>query len=133
MKLHLLFGNVWGLNNPHKRELVKYWLRSWNCYVVCLQEMKLDGIDLQLMQILWGNSFVDWEVLPAIGTAEGVVLLWDRHVLEKLDCVVSQFYVSCLWKGVSDGLEWVGTDLYGPTNNDLQRELWVELSNVRQK
>uniref|UniRef100_A0A2N9J4N3 Endonuclease/exonuclease/phosphatase domain-containing protein n=1 Tax=Fagus sylvatica TaxID=28930 RepID=A0A2N9J4N3_FAGSY len=34
------------------------------------------------------------------------------------------------FKGVNDGLEWVGTGLYGPTNDLLRRELWVELQSV---
>ncbi len=68
---------------------------------------------------LWGNSFVDWEFLPVVGSAGRVLLLWDNRVLEKLDFVVNNLSVSCLWKGVSDGLEWVGTRLYGPTNDLL--------------
>ena len=123
MKLRLLSWNVRGLNSSHKRELVRFWLRKWNCDVVCLQETKLADIDLQLVRSLWGNSFVDWEMLPALGTAGGVLLLWDKRVLEKLDSVVCQFSVSCLWKGVSDGFEWVGTGLYGPTNDGIRNEL----------
>ena len=104
MKLRLLSWNVQGLNSSHKRELVRFWLRKWNCDVY-LQETKLADIDLQLVRSLWGNSFVDWEMLPTLGTAGGVLLLWDKRVLEKLDSVVCQFSVSCLWKGVSDGFE----------------------------
>jgi hypothetical protein len=100
---------------------------------VCLQETKLADIDLQLVRSLWGNSFVDWEMLPAIGTAGGVLLLWDRRVLEKVDSVVCQFSVSCLWKGVFDGFEWVGTGLHGPTNDGIHKDLWTELSSVRLK
>ena len=105
MKLCLISWNVRGLNNPQKRELVKYWLRNWRCDVVYLQETKLAEIDLQLVRSLWDNSFVDWEMLPATGTAGGVLLLWDRRVLEKLDSVVCQFSVSCLWKTLADGME----------------------------
>jgi hypothetical protein len=133
MKLRLISWNVRGLNNPQKRELVKYWLRNWRCDVVCLQETKLAEIDLQLVRSLWGNSFVDWEMLPATGTAGGVLLLWDRRVLEKLDFVVCQFSVSCLWKTLADGLDWVGTGLYGPTADGLWHGLWDELRSVRQK
>jgi hypothetical protein len=75
MKLRLISWNVRGLNSSQKRELVKYWLRNWKCDAVCLQETKLEKIDLQLVRSLWGNSFVDWEMLPAIGTAGGVLLL----------------------------------------------------------
>ena len=42
---------------------------------MCLQETKLAEIDLQLIRSLWGNSFVDWEMLPVTGTAGGVLLL----------------------------------------------------------
>jgi hypothetical protein len=52
MKLCLLSWNVQGLNSSHKRELVKYWLQNWNCDVVCLQETKLAGVDLQLVRSL---------------------------------------------------------------------------------
>uniref|UniRef100_A0A2N9G0Y7 Uncharacterized protein n=1 Tax=Fagus sylvatica TaxID=28930 RepID=A0A2N9G0Y7_FAGSY len=105
---------------------MKLRLLSWN-------ETKLADIDLQLVRSLWGNSFVDWEMLPAIGTAGGVLLLWDRRVLEKVDSVVCQFSVSCLWKGVFDGFEWVGTGLHGPTNDGIHKDLWTELSSVRLK
>ena len=101
--------------------------------MVCLQETKLAGIDLRLIRSLWGNPFVDWEVLPAVGTTGGVLLLWDKRILEKLDCVVSNFSVSCLWRGVSDGLEWVGTGLYGPTDDRVRHDLWDELRSIRQK
>uniref|UniRef100_A0A2N9GQ21 Reverse transcriptase domain-containing protein n=1 Tax=Fagus sylvatica TaxID=28930 RepID=A0A2N9GQ21_FAGSY len=97
------------------------------------KETKLAEIDLQLVRSLWGNSFVDWEMLPATGTAGGVLLLWDRRVLEKLDSVVCQFSVSCLWKTLADGLDWVGTGLYGPTADGLRHGLWNELRSVRQK
>jgi hypothetical protein len=82
---------------------------------------------------LMGKLFVDWEIFLASGTVGGVLLLWDRRVLEKLDSVVCQFSVSCLWKGVSDGFEWVGTGLYDPTNDGIRNELWIELSSVRLK
>ena len=131
MKLCLISWNVRGLNSPQKCELVKYWLHNWKCDAVCLQETKLDKIDLPLVRSLWGNSFVDWEMLPAIGTAGGVLLLWDRRVLELLDSAVCQFFVSCLWKCVADGLEWVWTSLYGPNNDGLRHGLWDELRSVR--
>jgi hypothetical protein len=132
MKLKIISWNVRGLNNPQKRESVRYWLRSWKCDVVCLQETKLAEVDLQVVRSLWDNSFIGWEFLPAVGSAGGVILLWDNRVVEKLDSVVKNFSVSCLWKGVSDSFVWVGTGLYGPSTDSLRSELWEELNNVRQ-
>uniref|UniRef100_A0A2N9I4J4 Reverse transcriptase domain-containing protein n=1 Tax=Fagus sylvatica TaxID=28930 RepID=A0A2N9I4J4_FAGSY len=83
------------------------------------------------LRSLWGDSFVDWEFLPAVGSAGGVLILWDNRVVKKLSSVVHNFSVSCLWKGVADGFVWVGTGLYGPTNDSLRRELWEELRDVQ--
>ena len=132
MKLKIISWNVRGLNNPQKRESVKYWLRNWKCDAVCLQETKLAEVDLQVVRSLWGNSFVGWECLPAVGSAGGVLMLWDNRVVEKLDSVVKNFSVSRLWKGISDSFVWVGTGLYGPTNDVLRSELWEELNDVQQ-
>jgi exonuclease III len=52
MKLRLISWNVRGLNNPQKREVVKHLLREWQCDIVCLQETKLDGLDLQMVRSL---------------------------------------------------------------------------------
>ncbi len=132
MKLKIISWNVRGLNNPKKRESVKYWLRNWKCDVVCLQETKLAEVDLQLVRSLWGNSFVGWEFLPAVGSVGGVILLWDNRVVERLDSVVKTFSISCLWKGVSDSFVWVGTGLYGLSTDLLRSELWEELKEVQQ-
>jgi hypothetical protein len=104
MKLRILSWNVRGLNNPHKCDRVKFWLRQWKCDIVCLQETKLEFLDRRIIRSLWGNPYVDWEFLEAVGTAGGVLLLWDKRVVEKLDSFVGRFSVSCLWRGVSDGL-----------------------------
>ena len=88
MKLRILSWNVWGINNPHKREREKFWLRQWWCDIVCLQETKLDTLDKRVIRSVWGNPYVDWEVLDAVGTAGEVLLLWDKRIVEKIDSFV---------------------------------------------
>jgi exonuclease III len=95
MKLKLLSWNVRGLNDPKKREVLKNWLRKWKVDVVCLQETKLDKVDWKVIQSIWGNRYVGWVVLNAEHTAGGVLLLWDKRVLELIDSKVGTFSVSC--------------------------------------
>ena len=52
VKLRVISWNVRGLNNPKKREFVKYWLKNWKCDTVCLQETNLVEVDLQLVRSL---------------------------------------------------------------------------------
>ena len=74
--------------------------------------------------------FARWEALNVEHTAGGVLLLWDKRVLELTDSKVDTFSVSCCWKSIIDGFEWVGTGVYGPTRDDMRSGLWDELRDV---
>lgn len=67
--------NVRGLNNPTRRKVVKDLVRDNSSTIVCLQEMKLDFIDDQIVMETLGPEFVDHFVyLPAQSTRGGVLL-----------------------------------------------------------
>ena len=102
MSLLLLSWNVRGLNNSQKREVCKNLLKEWKCDIVCFQETKLSSLNYFVVRSLWGSPFLDWVVLDAVNTAEGVLLVWDKRVFEKVDCAVGLFSVNVLLKGVVD-------------------------------
>lgn len=131
MTLRLLSWNVRGLNNPQKREVCKNLLKEWRCNIVFLLETKLFSLNSSLLQSLWGSPFTDWAILDAVQTSEGVLLIWDKQVVEKIDVSVGQFSVSVLLKGVLDGFEWVCTGIYGPNADHHRAVLWEEQSKVR--
>ena len=93
------------LNNPHKRDDVRNLLREWKCDAICLQETKLDNTSSTIVKSLWGSPYVDWIVLDAIHTARDVLMMWDKRIFEKVECVVGSFSVSVLLKGVINGFE----------------------------
>ena len=77
--------------------VVRNLLREWNCDVVCLQETKLEGMDRQLICSLWSCPYIDWVALDANQTAGGILMMWDRRALEKLEVLVGQFSVLVRW------------------------------------
>jgi hypothetical protein len=133
MKLKILSWNVRGLNSPRKREVVKKLLRDWRCDIICLQETKINKMDLQTVKSLWGSPYSDWVALDAVNTAGGVLLIWDKRMVEQVDVVKGKFSVSCLWKGLVDGFDWACFGVYGPHTDGERLELWNELSSVRHR
>ena len=39
--------------------------------------------------------YVGWEALSAVNTAGGIILMWDKRVLEKIDAHIGEYSVSC--------------------------------------
>jgi len=75
MKLKMISWNVRGLNDAQKRLVVRNLLWEWKYDVICLQETKLVDIDRQMVWGLWCCPYVDWVVLDADQTAEGVLII----------------------------------------------------------
>ena len=131
MKIKMILWNVRGLNDPWKR-FVKNLLREWKCDVVCLQEMKIANMNRQLVCSFWSCPFVDWAILEADQTTGGIVLMWDKRVLEKVEVMVGTFSVSVKWQGVGDGFIWACSGVYGPNENNDKGHIWDELVGIQQ-
>ena len=73
---------------------------------------------------------MDWVVLNADQTANGVLIMWDRRVLEKSEVLVGSFSVSIQWKGVEDGFVWACSGVYGPNDNNVRGYMWDEFVGI---
>ena len=132
MKIKMISWNVRGLNDPQKRLVVKNLLREWKCDVVCLQETKIASMNRQLVCSLWGCPYVDWAVLEAERTAGGILLMWDKKVLEKVEVMVGIYSVSVKWQVVGDGFIWACSGVYGSNENTVRGHMWDELVGIQQ-
>ena len=132
IKIKMILWNVKGLNDPRKRLVVKNLLRKWKCDVVCLQEMKIASMNRQLVCSLWSYLYVDWAVLEADWTAGGILIIWDKRVLEKVEVMVGTFSVSVKWQGVGDGFIWACSGVYGSNENIVRGHMWDELVGIQQ-
>ena len=84
---------------------------------------------------LWGCQHLDWLYLGFIGALGGVLVMWDRRMVdrrmvEKIDKAVERFFVSCKFKNVVDHFVWDFTGVYGPNSNRDRRLLWEELAGI---
>ena len=74
---------------------------------------------------------MDWVALDADQMAGGVLIMWERRVLEKLEVQVGLFLVSVQWKGVENCFIWACSGVYGPNDNNLRGDLWDELVGIQ--
>ena len=72
----------------------------------------------------------DWCYVAAIGAAGGILLMWDKRVVSRLNMEVGECVVACSFKNVVDGFEWAFARVYGPNGNIDRRRLWDELAGL---
>lgn len=57
---------------------------------------------------------MDWYCLNSRGASSGVLLMWDRRVVEKIEECVGKFNVVCSFINVDDHFTWAFACVSGP-------------------
>ena len=127
MKIKIISWNIRGANDRDKRKVIKALIRSQRADLVCLQETKIQDISRGIVHSLGVGRFLGWGAMSARGAAGGVVVFWDKRVLELMGMEVGLFSVSCRFKNCEDGFLWTFTGVYGPTIKRHRELFWEEL------
>ncbi|KAG2671361.1 hypothetical protein I3760_14G131900 [Carya illinoinensis] len=122
MKPKIVSWNVRRLNEDSKRLQIRHLLHEWKADIVCLQETKLKLICRKMVRSIWSYTYVDWVYLAAKGASGGILVMWDRRVVEKIEEFVGVYLVACSFTSVADDFMWVFAGVYGP-NLDHERRL----------
>ena len=75
MKIKILSWNVRGIINSDKRKVIKNYLRSHRADLVCLQETKVQEMNIDMVCSLGVGRCLNWKALNAEGSAGSILLL----------------------------------------------------------
>ena len=129
--VRVLSWNVRSLNDNAKRASLRNLLRDWNCDLVCLQETKLEDIQLSDVRSIWGSQHVGFSVLRARGAARGVIVLWNTNTLHLISSSSGEFSVTCFLQMRDDSPSWAFTGVYWPQARVDKLRMLEELGRVR--
>ena len=107
MKLKIMSWNVRGVNNRDKRKVLKAFIRSKKVDIVCLQETKIQNMSVGIVRSLGVGRFLDWGTVDAKGSSEGILVFWDKRVVELIDMEIGIFSVSCYFRNCTNGFQWM--------------------------
>ena len=131
MTLKIMSWNVRGVNNQDKRKVLKAFIRSKKVDIVCLQEIKVQNMCVGLVHSLGVGRFLDRGSVDAEGSAGGILVFWDKRVVELVEMEIGIFSVSCCFKNCIDGFQWMFSGVYGPIVDSKREFFWEELGAVR--
>lgn len=101
--------------------------------MVCLQETKMKKVNNSVITEIGGGRWADWEHLGAEGYAGGVLVMWDKRRLSKLDSFLGISSVSCLLKLVENDKVWLFSGIYGPCADGERWNMWGELRDIKSR
>ncbi|WKA11092.1 hypothetical protein VitviT2T_028622 [Vitis vinifera] len=131
MNLKLLSWNVRGVNDSTKRKVIKSVIRKQNVDLFCIQETKIQVMSDRVVRSSRSGRFLDWKALNACGSAGGILICWDKRVLDLLEWEEGQFSLSCRFRTVENGVIWAFTGVYGPFTRIEMECLWEEVGTIR--
>jgi hypothetical protein len=94
------------LNDNDKRMGIRGLLKEWKADILCLQETKMEVITREVVRSLWRLNHVDWLCLGSRRVSEGILVMWDRQVVEKIEECVGRFVVACSFIYIVENFEW---------------------------
>jgi hypothetical protein len=131
LKPKIISWNVRGMNELEKRTKIRGSLREWKADIVCLQETKMEVISRDVVYSVWSFVYVDLVYLGSRGASGGILLMWDRRVVEKIEEYVGRYVVACAFRSVSVNFDWGFPGVYRPNDDGDRRGLWDELAGLR--
>lgn len=58
------------------------------------------------MRSLWCCHHAGWCYLPSSGASGGILLIWDKRVVEKIEVCVKEYVVAYSFKNIEDDFTW---------------------------
>jgi hypothetical protein len=98
--------------------------------IVCLQETKLFSLSRRLVRSLWRCNYVDWVCLDSCGASGGILILWDKRVVEKIEDCYGVYSLAVKFRFIEDNSIWAFAGVYGPNHARDRRILWDELAGL---
>ena len=83
------------------------------------------------MRSLGTGRFIDWRALNVEGVAGGILICWDKRVLNIMDWEEGQFTLSCRFKIIENEAYWVFMGVYGPFTKVEREGMWEEFGAIR--
>ncbi|KAL5144990.1 LINE-1 retrotransposable element ORF2 protein [Glycine soja] len=122
-----------GLGRGIKWASIRSMVRRQKIDLLCLQETKKESMDKDVCKALWGCSDFDWECVPAVNTAGGLLCVWDSFNFRVESKIAERGFIMLegVWRAEDHRL--VVVNIYAACDLAAKRLLWQRLSDLKRQ
>ena len=130
--MKIISYNVRGLGRGVKWGAIRRLVKLEGVDMLCLQETKKEVVDKALCQALWGHAEVNWEFLPAISSAGGILCLWGENSFRLQRKISGPGFILLTGEWVQEAQLVTIVTIYSPCDINRKRILWDSVKQLRQ-
>jgi exonuclease III len=120
--------NIRGLNKTGRINCLADLISKYNLDFIGVQETKKAIIDDRILNSI--NKNMDWNYLPAEGTAGGILLGFKSSTFEVLSWQNFKFCATAIVKSLGDKLIWRLVTVYGSPYEEHKLDFLAELDQI---
>lgn len=99
--------NIRGQGDASRHIITKKIFRHIKVQIAMLQETKINVLADSIVREVWGSRYIKWISLNAVGTAGGILLLWDTRFVTTSDSWIGEFSTSIMVKDLTNNSKWM--------------------------
>jgi exonuclease III len=125
-----IFWNIRGLNHHGRNLCLGQLIREHTVDFIGVQETKKESFHPSFLKNLTSPTDFSWEILPAKGTAGGILIAVRDSMLSIYNVKLHSFSISCVLHEKAKKFRWKLLVVYGPAYDDKKIEFIDELHNI---
>ncbi|XP_057436703.1 uncharacterized protein LOC130729089 [Lotus japonicus] len=125
--MKIISYNVRGLGGTAKRRLLRGLISKEQVDMICIQETKLEAVNVSICTQIWGDCDYEWQACPAVNRGGGLLCVWKRGVFHMQECYSGPGFMGLVgnWGNMLELS--VIVNIYSPCRIEEKRSMWQHL------
>ncbi|XP_058782487.1 uncharacterized protein LOC131656963 [Vicia villosa] len=121
--------NLRGGGNRAKRKRVGYLVQKGDVDICFIQEIKLSGLECNMVKEMWGDNQVEWSHLDANGTSGGILTMWKKDLFKLLFSFHGEGFLGLCMEKEGNLIYFV--NVYASCNLNVRKRSWDKLREFK--
>jgi len=131
--MRILCFNCRGLGSQHKRTYIKNIISKEAIQFACLQETKMENINSEICQNMWGKSNINWIHKNADNGAGGILTIWDNNAFKLEYHYIGNGFIIVQGIMLDKNQLIVVVNVYSACSLSEKRIMWEEILNFKEQ
>ncbi|KHN14716.1 Transcriptional regulator ATRX [Glycine soja] len=127
----ILSYNSRGLGRGVKWTAIRRIISKHKVDLVCIQETKRGIFNKYICQAIWGDPTAQWDYVPSVQAAGGLLCMWNNSTLEVVRRVKSRSFLMLEGRCIPNDQRLVIVNVYAPCDLEGKKALWDELRQLK--